>query len=206
MHEKLKLALLAAILLFAAACSYVSYNNAQWMIDAIQQHGFSPWPGGADQDTVFFWQQIPGRSFDLIEADQPGIGIGVIIVGFAVWMALIGYLTRSTAMPYIVCAGSFCMSLLCTGGLRAHGQVPNGFIVDVAARKIIDYGAVTPLCTVKQFALDIRGAARGGPDYWVVAHLDDGTLKDMYVFNTEPPADYFLGQIRALRATAACPA
>jgi hypothetical protein len=202
---KFKLILLAAIPIFALLCAYISYSNAQWMVDAIQQHGFSPWPGGPDEDELLFWRQVPEHSFDLIEADQPGIGAGVIIFGFACWMALLGYLTRSTPIPYIVCAASLCMSLLCTGGPRAHRQVPKGFIVDAAARKITDdSGAVTPLCDVTQFALEIRGAAKGGPSYWIVAHFNNRKSEDLYVFDTEPPADYLLAQIRALRANAAC--
>ncbi len=196
---------MTVILLFALLCAYVSYSNAEWMVNAIQQRGFSPWPGGADEDVLYFWQQYPGRSFDLLGADQPGIGTGVIIVGFAAWMALLGYLTRITPIPYMTCVASFCMSLLCTGGLRGHGQVPNGFIVDAAARTITgNDGAVTPICDVKQFTLDVSGAVRGGPSYWIVGHFNGQKSEEFFVFDTEPPADYLLAQIRALRAKAAC--
>jgi hypothetical protein len=204
MREKLKIWLLRFVIVFALACAVGAYFRAQGMLDMLQNAGYVPWPAGPDEDIAYVWRLVPGRYFDLIGADEPDAATGILVVGFALWMALVGYLLRRTPVPYIVSVGSLCVSFLCTGGFGGRRPIPSGFVVDAEKKIFVNDGAVPETLCGARFAEDVRNAARGGPDYWAVAHFPDGRSEDLMVFDTEPSAVYLLGQIALLQSNAGC--
>jgi hypothetical protein len=205
MRQKLKLLLLGIALVVAVAGAVHSYVRAQGMEAAIQAAGYVPWPAGPDDDLDYFWKVVPGQYFDLVGADQPDVGGGVMVVGFALWMGLLGFLTRGTLIPYIVSVASLVFSILCTGGFSGNGPVGPGLVFDAGRKVLVNiYGKTEPLCSVAKFSEEVRNAAKGGPSYWVVAHFKDGRAEDLTVFDTESLAVYLLGQIEQVQANAGC--
>jgi hypothetical protein len=207
MRAKLKLLLLGFVLAVAVAGAVRAYDRASEMQEAVRAAGYVAWPAGADEDVDYFWKMVPGRYFDLIGVDQPGVGAGVLVVGFALWMGLLGVLLRRTPVPYIVSVASLAFSFLCTGGFAGAKPVPAGLVVDAGTRIISDDGGkAEALCEVARVAEDERDAVKGGPDYWVVAHFGDGRAEDLMVFDSQALAVYLVEQIEALQANAGCAA
>jgi hypothetical protein len=205
LRVKLKLLLLIIAVVVAVAGAVQSYERAKGMEAAIQAAGYVAWPAGPDQDVDYFWKYVPGRYFDLVGGNQPDVGGGVLVVGFALWMGLLGFLTRSTAIPYVVSVASLAFSLLCTGGFSGNGPVGPGLVFDAGRKVLVNiYGKTEPLCSVEKFSEEVRNAAKGGPSYWVVAHFNDGRAEDLTVFDTESLAVYLLGQIEQVQANAGC--
>jgi hypothetical protein len=197
--------LIGLILLFAIAGAVSASQRSDWLVQAAKQAGLTPWPGGNDGDILLVWTHDAGQSMRLVALDGPGIGTSVIALGFAVWMSLIAWLLRQTFMPYMVTVASLALSLLVTGGIRGHGALPQGLVVDARRASYADDGPAHSLCAVRAFTVERRNGAKGGPSWWVVAHPAGMPPADLTVFDAPAPAEYLRGQLQAFRRKAACP-
>jgi hypothetical protein len=206
-HERfntmpLKKGLLGCLILLAFICVGLNWHLDAQIQALLVKGGFVPFPGPADGDSPLYWVDKPGHLLRIVTVPNSEIGAACILLGFASFMALLGWWQRETFLPYLVVilGSGFC--ILVSGAFFARVQSPLDFSINEDAGVAASYTPIASLSDIAGVTIDERTGARSSPSYWLVAHLKSGGTADLTVFDTRVAAAAVLARVLPAIASA----
>lgn len=200
-----KPALIAGFVPFSLVCVIVYLQRAQNVQNRLLASGYSPYPGGNDNDLDLFWKHGPGHVLRIAGADQVGPGIAIFLVAFTLYFTLVAWVLRGTFMPYLIAVAVGVLNVLCTGAFLAPPDVALMVAVNQDRGVIINGSTHLALCDVRGLSVEERDAVRGGASYWIVGHLRAGGRVDLSVFDNPAIAADVRASLQTAMQAKSCP-
>lgn len=191
----LKKGLLVCLILFALICVGLNWHLGAQIHARLVKGGFVPFPGPADGDSPLFWVDKPGHLLRIVTVPHSLIAVAVLVIGFASFFALVGWLLRESVVPYLVVVLGCIFCVLVSGAFIARVQFPLDFSINEDTGVATAYMRTVKLSDIAGVTIDERSEGRGSPVYWLVAQLKSGGTADLTVFNTRAAALAVLARV-----------
>jgi hypothetical protein len=205
----LKLVLLGLLVAFGLLCAGLHTLRAVHIQALAAADGLTPFPSPSTTDMTLYWINRPGHLLRIVAVPGLDIGLGVLSVGFTLFLALIAWVLRETVVPFIVVGVGVGYNVLATGAFIGHVAFPIDIAVDQDAGTLVAGRPIAKLCdigaiTIEARAGEARAGARSGAAYWLVGHLRSGGTVDLAPMQTRLAAEAVDREVAAALARVPC--
>jgi hypothetical protein len=191
----LKKWLIGLLVFITFLCAGLHWHLDSQIRGLVVKGGFVPFPGPADGDLPLYWINQPGHLLRVVGVSNSDAGATLILCGFGLFFAALGWLLRESVMPYLIVPLGTVFCLLMSGALFATVQFPLDFSINQDRGMAISRSPIAKLSDIASVTIEERTGARGAPSYWLVAHLKSGGTTDLTVFETRPAATAVLERV-----------